>query len=181
MEFRHANEDDYPGILHLQAANFVDNLAPEERDEGYVSAEFTLAQLDEMAREGRIVVAVEGGTVLGFACRHNVTIDSHSPLVAEFVRQLNRVPYAGKPLRDQRLFLYGPVVVDRDHRGRGIMRGLYQRLLEDVAGRFDTGVAFVAESNQRSLAAHREGLGMTPVGDFEWDGNRYVILAFRVP
>ena len=35
MEFRHANEDDYPDILQLQAVNFVDHLAPEERDEGY--------------------------------------------------------------------------------------------------------------------------------------------------
>jgi hypothetical protein len=69
--------------------------------------------------------------------------------------------------------------VDRAHRGRGVLRGLFRTLLREISTRFDAGVAFVAEDNQRSLAAHVAGLGMQDVGEFEFTGRRYRILAFR--
>ena len=42
---------------------------------------------------------------------------------------------------------------------------------------FRCGCGFVAEANQRS-AAHVAGLGMDDVGEFEFKGKRYRILAF---
>jgi hypothetical protein len=42
-------------------------------------------------------------------------------------------------------------------------------------------LAFVAKDNQRSLAAHIDGLGMTIAGDFVFNDKQYWILAFHVP
>ena len=97
------------------------------------------------------------------------------------IDELPRLSFLGRPLAAQRTLIYGPVCVARSHRGRGLLRGLYDALRSEVAGGYDSGVAFVAKSNQRSLAAHVDGLGMTIAGDFVFNGNSYWILAFHVP
>lgn len=181
MEFRRASVDDYPAILRLQTANFVNNLAPEDRSGGFLSVQFTLSQIEEMARDVGIIVAEDRDVLVGFLGGSSREFVCESPVIAALNRQLGQVRYRGGLLGDQRLFLYGPVVIERTQRGRGILRGLYERLLQEVGGRFDVGVAFVAENNPHSLSAHVAGLGMTPVGRFEQDGNGYVILAFTVP
>src|SRR5262245_9218496 len=90
----------------------------------------------------------------------------------------SRVP---RDREDARYLLSGTirrVCIDRAYRRRGALRGLYEAQKQDLAGRFDVGVAFVSRSNPHSLAAHIAGLGMTEVGDFELLGNVYVILPF---
>jgi hypothetical protein len=54
-------------------------------------------------------------------------------------------------------------------------------LKDELRGRFDAAVAFIAKSNARSLAAHVDGLGMTLAGDFTHAGKNYWIIAFGVP
>ena len=63
----------------------------------------------------------------------------------------------------------------------GDCSGDYEAQKQELAGRFEVGVAFVSRTNPHSLHAHVVGLGMTEVGDFELNGNVYAILAFRVP
>jgi hypothetical protein len=94
------------------------------------------------------------------------------------IERYGEVTFQERTLADQKSFVYGPVCVDRAYRGRGVLRGLFRTLLGEIAARFDAGVAFVAEANQRSLAAHVAGLGMDDVGEFEFKGKRYRILAF---
>lgn len=79
-----------------------------------------------------------------------------------------------------RVFIYGPVCIDRAYRGRGLLRGLYETLRREVAGRYDIGVAFVADDNPRSLRVHVDGLGMGDVGEFVFWGKQYHILAFHM-
>ena len=59
--------------------------------------------------------------------------------------------FQGQPLSNYHSFLYGPVCVATDYRGTGILQGLFQKLLAQVALRYNVGVAFVAKDNPRSL------------------------------
>src|SRR6266545_2342785 len=77
-------------------------------------------------------------------------------------------------------YIYGPVCIDRNYRGRGLLRGLFEAQKKELAGQFEIGVAFVSRSNPHSLTAHVDGLGMAEVGDFECRGNIYATLVFRV-
>ncbi|MGI5940148.1 MAG: GNAT family N-acetyltransferase [Thermoleophilia bacterium] len=180
-EVRPAIVDDYAAILGLLAADFVDNLTPEERRGGYLTARFTLQQIDQMARDVGIIVAVEQGGLVGCLCNFSRDFDHGSPVVAEMVRRFDRVRYRGRLLGSYELFIYGPVIVARGRRGCGVLRRLYERLLIEVAGRYEVGVAFVAHDNPSSMGAHRTGLGMEPVDDFECNGSRYTTLVFEVP
>lgn len=180
VTFRRAAPEDFPGILRLQSANYIANLPFEERREGFLSAEFTPGQIAEMAVDPGIIVASNAGSVLGYLCGSRCDFDHGSPVLAKMLESFDRVRYLGRPLRTYKTFNYGPVCIDRSQRGRGLLRGLYQALQREVAGRFEVGVAFVARDNPHSLTAHVDGLGMAEVGEFEVKGSLYVILAFKV-
>lgn len=51
---------------------------------------------------------------------------------------------------------------------------------ESMKAHYDVGIAFVSLSNPRSLQAHTAKLGMRVIDEFEFGGERYNTLAFRV-
>ncbi len=181
VEFRRAQPQDFSAILKIQSANYVGNLAAEERGEGFLSAEFTPEQVAEMAGDLGIIVASDSGSLLGYLCGFRCDFNHQSPVLAKMLKAFDSVRYEGKPLSLYKVFIYGPVCIDRPHRRRGLLRGLYEALKREVTGQFEVGVAFVARNNPHSLRAHVAGLGMAEVGEFEVKGNIYVILAFKVP
>jgi hypothetical protein len=181
VEFRRATPGDYSAILSLQSANHIANLAPDERNDGFLSAEFTLGQVEEMAQDLGTTIAVVGTSLAGFLCAFRREFQTGSPVIAKMLEAYDAVQFDGKPLSRSHSYIYGPVCIGREYRRGGLLRGLYEAQLADLSGQFEVGVAFVARNNPHSLEAHIAGLGMTDVGDFQVRGNSYVILAFRVP
>ncbi len=179
--FRRAVPEDYAAILRLQSANYIANLSESERQEGFLSAQFTPEQTAAIAEDLGTMVAVVDHELAGFLCAFRREFDTGSPVIAKMLDSYDRVTFEGKPLSSFNSYIYGPVCIARQHRRRGLLRGLYEAQKNDLAGRFEVGVAFVSRSNSHSLQAHVAGLGMIEVGDFELKGNIYVILAFRVP
>ena len=181
MEFRRARPEDFSAVLKIQSANYIGNLSVEEREEGFLSAQFTPVQIAELAADLGIVVASDSDSVVGFLCGFRCDFNHRSPVIARMIETFDSAQYEGKPLRSYKIFIYGPVCIDRRHRGRGLLRGLYEALKREVAGQFEVGVAFVARNNPHSLKTHVAGLGMAEVGEFEVNGNVYATLAFKVP
>lgn len=179
--FRRAAPGDYAAILQLQSANYIAKLSVEERKEGFLSAQFTPEQTAAIAQDLGTTVAVVDNSLAGFLCAFRREFDSGSPVIARMLDSYDRVTFEGKALSSFNSYIYGPVCIAREHRRRGLLRGLYEAQKRDLAGRYEVGVAFVSRSNPYSLQAHIAGLGMIEVGDFELKGNVYVILAFRVP
>jgi predicted GNAT superfamily acetyltransferase len=181
IDYRRATPADYDQILALQSANYIANLSEEERKEGFLSAQFTPEQTVQIAEDLGTTVAVVDKQIAGFLCAFRKEFQTGSPVIAEMLRSYDRLAFEGRPLSAYQSYIYGPVCIGREFRGRGLLRGLHEAQKKDLAGKFDIGVAFVSRSNPHSLSAHVAGLGMTEVGDFEVKGNVYVTLAFRVP
>ena len=178
--FRRAQPQDYSAILRLQSENFIGNLAEEKRSEGFLSAEFSREQVAQLAENLGTTIATVNGQVVAFLCGFRQEFDHGSPVVAKMLDTYPLVKFDGQLLSSYHSYIYGPVCIDRAYRRRGLLRGLYETQKQDLRGQFDVGVAFVSRSNPHSLSAHIAGLGMTEVGDFEFKGNVYVILAFRL-
>lgn len=178
---RRAVPEDYPAILRLQSASYIANLSDEERSEGFLSAQFTPEQTAQIAEDLGTMVAVVDHELAGFLCAFRREFDTGSPVIAKMLDSYDRVTFEGRPLNSFNSYIYGPVCIARQHRRRGLLHGLYEAQTNDLAGRFEVGVAFVSRSNPHSLQAHVAGLGMIEAGDFDLKGNVYVILAFRVP
>jgi hypothetical protein len=180
VEFRRAGPEDLSAILKLQSENYIAHLSPQERAEGFLSAEFTPAQLADMAADLGIIVAADSRSLLGYLCAFRTDMRSDSPVIAKMLESFAAAQYDGRPLSSYTTFIYGPVCIGRAHRRRGLLRGLYRVLRAEVEGKFEVGVAFVARDNPHSLQAHVAGLGMREVGEFEAGGNTYVLVAFKV-
>jgi predicted GNAT superfamily acetyltransferase len=178
--YRRALPGDYAAILDLQSANYIANLSAHEREQGFLSVQFTLEQAAQIAEDLGTIVAVIDDQIVGFVCASANESETGSPVVAKMLESYDRMIFEGCPLKSFRSYIYGPVCLARDFRGRGLLRGLYQAQKKDLAGQFEIGVAFVSRSNPHSLETHVKGLGMTEVGDFECRGNIYVTLAFRL-
>lgn len=179
--FRRAIPADYAQILRLQSENYIANLSEAERRQGFLSAQFSAEQTARIAEDLGTIVAVVDGRVAGFLCAFRKEFETGSPVIAEMLRCYDRLHFEGRPLSAFESYIYGPVCIGSEHRGAGLLRGLYETQKSDLAGIFEIGVAFVARNNPHSLSAHVAGLGMAEAGDFEVKGNRYATLAFRVP
>ena len=180
VQYRRAKPNDYPAILDLQNANYIANLSAEERKQGFLSAQFSLEQTARIAEDLGTTLAVVDGQLAGFLCAFRHEFDTGSPVIATMLGSYDRLIFADRPLSAFRSYIYGPVCIGREQRGRGLLRGLYKAQKEELAGQFEIGVAFVSRDNPHSLSAHIAGLGMVEAGDFEVKGNRYATLAFRV-
>jgi predicted GNAT superfamily acetyltransferase len=181
IEYRRAHPGDYPEILDLQSANFIANLTAEERNQGFLSAQFTPEQIARIAEDLGTTVAVVDGQVAGFLCAFRKEFETGSPVIAKMLEAYDRLNLEERPLSAFKSYIYGPVCIGREYRRRGLLRGLYDAQKRDLAGQFEIGVAFVSRNNLHSLSAHAAGLGMIEAGDFEVKGNVYATLAFRLP
>jgi len=181
VEFRKAAPADYDAVLRLQAANFIANLSEEARQSGFLSAQFTPEQTARIAEDLGTTLAIVDGRVAGFLCAFRNEFKTDSPVIANMLESYERLTFEGKPLSSFKGYIYGPVCIGREYRGRGLLRGLYETQKNDLAGNFEIGVAFVALSNPHSLNAHVAGLGMIPAGDFSVNDNVYRTLVFRLP
>ena len=66
VAYRRALAIDYPQILKLQSANFIANLAAEERKEGFLSAQFSATQTAAIAEDLGTMVAASTIKLPGF-------------------------------------------------------------------------------------------------------------------
>lgn len=171
---------DLTGVVTLQDANLHDALDAAQRDEGFLSARFDAAQFVRMDRDIAVIVAEEAGRVVGYLCASGIAFNQDIPLLATMIAAFPRTDFLGRSLSSQRSFIYGPVCVAQAHRGAGVLRGMYDRLRDQLAGDYDAGVLFIAKSNGRSMSAHHK-LDCTIVGEFRHDDKAYWILAFPVP
>ena len=181
MHYRRLEDCDLPALLALQEANLFGNLTAEARRNGFLSARFSATQFGEMARDIAVMVALDGEDIAGYLCASSLAFNSRVPVLAAMIERFPHAHFLGRPLSAQRCFVYGPVCVAREHRGAGVLRGLYDALRRGIAGDYDAGTLFIDKGNPRSLAAHADGLGMALVGDFGFDNRSYWILAFAVP
>jgi hypothetical protein len=178
--YRRALPEDFAAILNLQSANYIANLSAHEREQGFLSAQFTPEQTAQIAKDLGTIVAVIDDQIVGFVCAFRNEFETGSPVIAKMLESYDRMIFEGRALNSFRSYVYGPVCFARDFRGRGLLRGLHEAQKKDLAGQFEIGVAFVSRTNPHSLDAHVKGLGMTEVGDVECRGSAYVTLAFRV-
>jgi hypothetical protein len=181
MNFCRARNDDWIALLALQEANLSWNLTDEDKTRGFLSARFSRRQFEAMNAGGAVVVARDSNRFTGYACASTQAFNAKVPIIAAMMEEFPRLTFLDRPLRSPATIIYGPVCVDHAYRGMGVFRGLIDTLKRELRGRVEIAVAFIAKSNRHSLAAHVDGLGMSIVGDFQFDGRSFWIVAFAIP
>lgn len=158
IETRLAGAEDLGAV----AALIVENSAARG---GTLTGEWSLARIEEwFARGDAIVVAHKGARLVGTLLTGEKGTAA-GPAVAAMLHAYSGAPSA---------YVYGPVCIEAEQRGRGVLAALHAEARRHHAGR--EAVLFIREDNARSLAAHRR-LGMRVVGEFPLAGQRHLVLS----
>lgn len=171
IQIRRALDSDLDSACDLVKENYVGNLTDAQKQDGFLSICFTRDELKAMADDGVMIVAVLDSKVVGFLCTQTCQYNrEHIPIAKTMIDMLS------DGIDDQRTLVCGPVCVGSLARGQGLFERMYAFLAEQIHGVYDSGITFVSESNPRSIAAHRDKMGMAPAGVFEHGGKTFQAL-----
>ena len=85
------------------------------------------------------MVALVDDQVVGFLCAFRKEFPTGSPVIAKMLEAYDRLNFEGRPLSAFNSYIYGPVCIGREYRGRGLLHGLYEAQKKDLAGQFEIG------------------------------------------
>ncbi|VEA64892.1 Uncharacterised protein [Serratia plymuthica] len=178
MIIRQACRADYPAILQLQSQNTPANLGESQKRQGFIVSRMGEAQLERINRRLGILVAVEDRALAGFVCLMPTDMQPRPPVVDAMLDTLGNQSFNGRALREQKVFLYGPVCLDTAWRGKGVLKQLFAAVKACTRDEFDVGALFIDDDNPHSLTAHEQGLKMTALAPFRCGRHGYQLLVF---
>jgi hypothetical protein len=159
VEIERATAADIDGILDLQARN-------QPARGGALSHSFPRASIVAMIAAMPVIVARQGGRVVGYLMSAPLTANAKVPILQAMLAAYHGAADA---------YVYGPICVDEAERGRGLAGAMFMALKRQLPGR--EGILFIRRDNAASRSAH-EKMGIRPVGEFVHGGVLYDVLAY---
>ena len=154
-----ATEADLDGIMELQAANQPDR-------GGMLSASLSRSRVAELVLGRPLIVARRGGRVVAFLMTSTRAMNDDVPIIRAMLEA-----YPGT----SDAYVYGPVCVIEEERGKGLAQAMFTELRRLERGR--EGILFIRRDNPASLRAHTK-MGMREVAGFVLDDIDYVVLSY---
>lgn len=178
MLIRQAVPGDYPAILALQAQNTPEHLNAQQRQQGFIVSQMNEKQLVSINNGLGILIAIEDQHLAGFVCLMPTDAHPRPAVVDAMLHTLANQQFQGQTLDQRRIFLYGPVCLSAEWRGKGVLRQLVAAVRVRTQRNFDVGALFINDDNPHSLAAHVDGLGMTALTSFQCNQQNYQLVVF---
>lgn len=158
------SQQDLQQIIALQECN-QPRRVPKQRQgsEGFVTVVHELSLLEQMNRPYPHVLAkTSEGQLAGYALVMLKEFADEIPVLVPMFQAIDQQTYQGRSLADTPYFVMGQVCVAEKFRGKGIFRGLYQALRQQMQPHFPLVITEVATRNVRSLQAHH-AIGFQPL------------------
>ncbi len=179
MEYRIATIDDIEQVLALHFRYHVESISDRDRADGFVTTALTRELLVELIEEENgLVVAVDEDRIAGYLMSASWQYCSKWPLFQYMISRLGELEFKGTTLSDTNSYQYGPVCIDTEYRGTGVLQGLLACSLTVMKDRYPILVTFVNKVNTRSMNAHENKLHFTPLLDFDFQGKNFVLFAY---
>jgi predicted N-acetyltransferase YhbS len=150
---------DIAGMLDLQEKNLIDR-------GGSLSVAFSREFFEKVIADMPAMVARKDGLVIGYVLSSPLAIHAHLPIIDTMMRA-----YRGSA----GAYLYGPICVAQNQRGRGLAGRLFEALRKRLPGR--EGILFIRRDNASSLRAHAK-MGLREVAEFTHEGVAHVVLSY---
>ena len=156
--FRKMTYDDLHAVTHLLQANA-------ESQQGGLHGEYPLNKVEAMYQSStNAVVAIFNHNIVAVVFSFPVSSFSLPPIAQEIYRRFPNIT--------QNNWFYGPVCIEKSHRGKMLLSDLYQSICALHGGH---PIAFINERNTRSLAAHKK-IGMYQAEKFEFQNQLWWIM-----
>ena len=179
MQYRNATVSDIPQIEDLQKRYHVSFISLAEKKNGFITTLFTTEQLKELIKtENGISLACDGEMIAAYAMAGSWQYWNKWPLFQQMISDLPNTEYLGQTLSIENSYQYGPVCIDKDYRGMGVLQELFAYSARQMNARYRLLITFINHINERSFKAHTQKVGMEVIKSFAFDGNNYYELGY---
>nr|WP_199159175.1 hypothetical protein [Pedobacter sp. ASV2] len=153
-------------IIQLQRSNHHQSLSSDQQTEnGFLFAEHTVDILKKMAVRMPQIIALNKERVIGYNLAMDQSMAGDLPMLTPMFQEFEKCIYKGKPLSQYRFMVGGQVCVDKQFRGMGLLRRLYEETRRSVNDRFQMCVTEISVRNEISLKAHQK-MGFQIAGSY---------------
>ncbi len=174
-----ARHPDIPAVLVLQSKYLVTNMNEEEKKQGFVTTPFTAEQLKKVIDLDGLFVAKTDERVVGYAFGAGWDYFEQWPIFPFMTnRFIELPPFKGIQITGANSFQYGPICIDTEFRGSGLLNHLFEAMRLGLRERFPISVTFINKINERSVQAHTRKLDWEIIDEFSFNNNHYFMLAF---
>ena len=171
--------EDIEKILELHFKYQIDSINEEDKKDGFITTAFTKEQIKELITlEQGIFVAIENEKVIAYVMSASWNFWSRWPMFAFMIEDLKNIEYKGKRLSVENSYQYGPVCVDKEYRGKGILEKLFEFARINMSKKYPILVTFINKINQRSYQAHTKKIGLEVIKEFSYNNNNYYELVY---
>lgn len=178
LELQLAKLDDIQGVLALQELYLVSNLSEEEKKSGFVTTPFSIEQLTHVINNEGLFIAKDDNKIIAYIFAESWDFFSQWPIFEHMISLFPKLNFLNFEINSTSSFQYGPICIDKKHRGKGLINSLFELMRIHLAKKYPLSLTFINKTNAPSLKAHTEKLKWTVIGDFQFNGNNYFILAY---
>jgi len=178
MHIRKATTTDISGIIKLQSANLFNNLKAEEREKGFVTTPFTIPLIEEIISQEGLFIATDNETVVAYVFAGSWEYFSYWDIFKYMISRFPNLEFQGKAISTENSFQYGPICIDINYRGKGLINKIFEEMRINLKEQYPISLTFINAVNIPSTKAHTEKLGWEIIDRFEFNGGKYLGLAF---
>ena len=179
MEYKIAQIKDIEKVLELHSKYQIDSIKQEDKKDGFITTAFTKEQMvDLITLEQGLFIAIENNKIVAYVMSASWNFWSRWPMFAFMMEDLPNLEYLGQKLTVQNSYQYGPVCVDKEYRGSGVLEKIFDFARENMAKRFPILVTFINKINPRSYEAHTKKLKLEVIKEFSYNNNNYYELVY---
>ncbi|QBF83648.1 GNAT family N-acetyltransferase [Shewanella maritima] len=188
IHYRNAKTADIAQLLKLEQQHLNDELS----QAGSMAANMmqgqalTKVQLTKLIDEHVIAIAELRGEIIGYViaadwsfytANEKQTKRSQSSIYQYISAKLPELSLDGRALTTNNSCQYGPIWVAPSVRGAGVFQKLVEYLCLQLTANYDYLVAYIAEDNERSFAAHTNKANMQVIDFISYQQSDYYLLA----
>jgi len=178
MKLSSATLNDIDEVLELHSKYQIDSISHEDKKDGFVTTSFTKEQLAKVINEEQgLFIARKNDKVVAYVMCGSWKFCSIWPIFTQMVQDLPKLSYLGQAITTENSYQYGPVCIDKNVRGSGVLEALFDFAREEMSQRYPIMVTFINKINQRSFKAHTR-LGLEVIAEFSFNNNHYYELAY---
>lgn len=178
---RIATITDIQGVNALQELYLYHNLNDEERKEGFVTTPFTTEQIESAIKEkGLFIAEDEQNKIVAYVFGASWEFFSQWEIFNFMVSRFPQLSFEGKEITTSNSFQYGPVCIDKEYRGTGLLSLLFEEMRIELFKRFPISITFINKKNVVSEKAHTKKLGWKIIDEFEFNSNSYIAVGYEM-
>ena len=179
MRTRIGTVADIKGIRALQEKNLFSNLTEKERETGFVTTPFTTNQIEEIIKQNGIFIAEnDDNLIAAYAFAGNWKYFEQWEIFNVMTSRFPKLSFEEHQISTENSFQYGPVCIDKDHRGKGLLNLIFEEMRIEFVKKYPISITFINKVNVISEKAHTKKLGWKIIDEFKFNNNTYIGLAF---